>query len=71
MRVKMVPIVISTLGTKKLGRKTGGIGNQRKNQDYLIYGIVEIGQITQKIPGYLRRLAVIQTPMKGYQLKLG
>ena len=37
---------------------------------YPNHGIVEIGQNIKKNPGDLRRLAVIQTPVKNYQLIL-
>ena len=54
-------------GPQKLGKGTGRIGNQRKNRDQQDYRFVEIGQDTEKSPGNLRRLAVIQTPMKDHQ----
>ena len=34
------------------------------------YSIVEIGQNTEKSPGDMRRLAVIQTPVKDHELTL-
>ena len=45
----------------------------RKNstiRDYPDYRIIKIGQNTPKSPGDLRRLAVIQTPVKDHQLML-
>ena len=38
--------------------------------DYASYGIVEIGQYTMKSPGNLRRLAVTQTQVENYQIRL-
>ena len=43
-----------------IGTGTGGLGNQRRNEDHLDYGIVKIGPNTKKSPGNLRRLAVTQ-----------
>ena len=42
---------------------TGWIGNQRKNRNHLVYGIVKIIQNTVKSPDDLKRF-VIQTPVK-------
>ena len=53
-----------------LGKETGGIGNQRKNQDYADHGIDEISSATQKSPGDLKRLVVTQTRVKDNQLKM-
>ena len=36
---------------KGLGKETGGVGNQMKNQDHTEHNIVEIGWNTQKSPG--------------------
>ena len=47
---------------QRLGKETGRIENQRKNQDHLDYSIVEVSQNTQKSPRDLKRLAVTQTP---------
>ena len=49
---------------------TGGLGNKRTSGDHPNYGIVEIGQNTEKSPGDSRRLAVTQTPMKNQQVTL-
>ena len=49
---------IGSLGYKKAS------GNHPKNS------IIKIGQNTEKNPGYLRRLAVAQTPVKNLQLTL-
>ena len=43
---------------KSLGKKTGGIGNQRENGDHPNHSIVKIGQNTEKSPGDQKRLAV-------------
>ena len=61
----IIPIVIGAFGiiTKGLlkGREDLEVGGRVKTC------IVENGQNTEKIPGDLRRLAVTQTPVKGYQ----
>ena len=46
---------------KGLEKKTGGTKNQRKNRNHIDYSITKIGYNTQKSPGCLRRLTVIQT----------
>ena len=62
MKVTVIPIVIGALGT--VARRSGSVGNRRKNRDHPNYSIVEIGQNTEKSPGNLRRLTVTQTPVK-------
>ena len=52
------------------GKETGAIGDQRKNLDYIDYKIIKINDDTEKRPDVLRRLAVTQTPVKYYNLKL-
>ena len=42
MKETAVPIVVGTV-TKRLGRNTGGIENQKKNRDYFDHSIVKIG----------------------------
>ena len=42
----------------------GGLGNNRMNWDLPNYGIIEIGQNTEKSPADLRRLAVTKTAVK-------
>ena len=72
MRVTVIPNVIGELRTitKKLGKGTVRIENQRKKRDLLYYSIIKIGQNTVKSPRDLRRLAVSQTPVKDHQLTL-
>ena len=55
---------------KRIGAGTEGLGNKRTGGDSLNFSIVDIGQKTEKSPGDLRRLAVLQTPVKNHQLKL-
>ena len=43
MNVEVKSIVIRSLGTVHNGKKTRGIGNQRKNQDPPDHRIVKIG----------------------------
>ena len=45
-------------GPKRLGRKLGGIENQRKNWDNSNYNIVGNSQDTEKSPGNQRSLVV-------------
>ena len=52
---------------KKFGERVGGVGNRRKSRVHPNYNIVELTQNTEKSPGDLRSLAVIQTPVKDYQ----
>ena len=60
MRVSVIPIVVST---QRLGKKSGGIGNQKKNQDHSELNIIKIGLNIQKSPEDMRRLSVTQTPV--------
>ena len=54
---------------QRTGKRAGGVGNQRLNQDYPDYSIAENGKNT-KGSGYLKRLVVTQTPVKDHQLTL-
>ena len=65
MKVMVIPIVIGALATW-----TEGCGNKRMSTDNPNYGIVEIGQNTEKSPGDLRRLAVTQTLIRNHWLTL-
>ena len=49
---------------------TGGLRNKRMSGDHSNYYIIDNDQNTEKNPGDLRRLAVIQTPVKDHQLTL-
>ena len=53
---------------QSIGKGTGRLGNQRTSGEHPNYSIIKIGQNTEKSSGDLRRLAVIQTTMKNYQL---
>ena len=52
---------------QRLGR---GTENTRTSRDHLKYSIVKISLNTEKSPGYLKRLAVTQTPEKDHLLKM-
>ena len=67
MKVKIIPIVI---GHQRIIKGTGGLGNKGTTGEHLNYYIIENGQNTEKSPGDLRRLAVSQTPVKDYQLRV-
>ena len=49
---------------------TGGLGNKRAGVDLQNYGIIKIGLDTEENPVDLRRLVVIQTPVRNHQLTL-
>ena len=49
---------------------TGELGNKRTGGDHPNNSIIENSQNSEKCSGDLRRLAVIQTPVKNHQLKL-
>ena len=72
MRVTVIPIVVSALGTvsKSLVKKSGRIGNQWKNQDHSDYSIVKTNLNTQKSLRDVMGLAVTQTTVKDHQLIL-
>ena len=55
----------NSLQSQGLRKKTGGIENQRKNQDYLGYSIVKIGQNIHNSPGYQRRREILQGKNNG------
>ena len=68
IRVTVIPIVISALGTVPKYFEAGErVGNRRKNGNHPNYSIVEIGKNTEKSAGDQRRLAVTQTPVKDHQ----
>ena len=51
---------------QRVGTWTGGFENKRTREDHPNYSIIKISQNTEKSPADLRRLAVIQTPMKKF-----
>ena len=55
MKVTVVPIVISALGTipKGLERGAGRVGNCRANQTHSNHSIIAVDQNTETIPGDL------------------
>ena len=72
MKVSVVRIVIGVLGIIPKGLVKGledlEMGGQEG--DLINYSIIKIDQNTEKSPRDLRRLAVIQTPVKNHQLTL-
>ena len=58
MKVTFIPILIVAFGT--VTKETGGLGNKKTSGDHSNYSIIEIGLNTEKSPGYLGKLAVIQ-----------
>ena len=55
---------------QRIGKRTRGLKNERESRDNPNYCIAEIGQSTEKSPGDLSRLVVIQIPVKDHQLML-
>ena len=53
-------------GFQRFWKKTGGIWNQSKNQDHPDDCIFTISKSTEKSPGNLKKIAVIQTLVKHY-----
>ena len=51
-------------GPDERGEETGGVRNQRMSHDHAKNCIIEVYQHTEKSPGDLRRLSVVQTPVK-------
>ena len=68
----VIPIDIDALGMvpKSLAKVAGGDRNLRTSRDHPKYNIVEVGKNTEKCPGYLSWLAIIQSPVKDHQLTL-
>ena len=69
MKGTIIPIVIGDFGrvTKGLLKE---LGDWRTSRDPPNYSIIENDQNIEKSHGYLRILAVTQTPVKNQQLKL-
>ena len=70
MKVMVILIVISALGTVTKGLVQGLEDLEKTGQDHPNYCIIEILQNTEKSPGHLKRLAVPQTPVKDHQQTL-
>ena len=66
----VISLVTGALQSPKVGTRTGGLGSKRTSRDHYNYSIVEISQNTEKSLGDLRRLAVIQTPVRNHWLTL-
>ena len=72
MQVTIIPIVICAFGTltKGLLKELEDLEIGGQVETIPNYYILEDGQNTEKSPGYLRRFAVTQTPVKNHQLTL-
>ena len=69
MEPTLILIVIGTLGT--VNRElVQGLRNKKTSENHPNDSIIKIGQNTEKSPGDLRTLPVIQTPMKIHRLTL-
>ena len=53
--------------SKKKDKGTGKLGYKRARIDHQDYNIIKIDQNTEKSPGDLRKLAIIEKPMKNHQ----
>ena len=53
-----------------IGKETGRLGNKRTSRAHPDDSINKIGQNTEKIPGDLRRLPVIQTTVENQRFTL-
>ena len=51
-----------------MDRGNEGVGNEKTSEDYPSDSIVKIGQNTKESPVDLRKVAVTQTPVNGFQL---
>ena len=51
---------------QRIGTKTGGLGNRKTCEDHPKYSIIEIVLNTEKNPGDLWRLILIQTRVKNH-----
>ena len=62
MKVTVIPIGIGAFkySHQRNSKGTGGLGNKRTNEAHPNYNNVYIGQNTEKSPGDLRRLDVMQ-----------
>ena len=67
MKVTIIPIMIGAFGTVTKG--LGDLEIRGRVETIYLY-IIEIGQNTEKSPGDLRRVAVIQISVKDHQLTL-
>ena len=58
MKVTIIPILLLVLFPRDYDRTSG---------DHSTYNIIENGQNTEKSPGDLRWISIIQTPMRDHQ----
>ena len=66
-----IPSIIGALGRHQIiNKRTEVLGNNRTRGTHPNDSIIEIDQNTEKSPGDLRRLAVIQTSVKVHWLTL-
>ena len=71
MKVPVIPIVIGVLAVVFKGLVMGLEDSEMSTSgDLPNCSILKIGQNTEKCPGYLRRFAVTQTPLRNHQQKL-
>ena len=53
-----------------INKRSRGLRKKRTSKYHPDYCINKIGQNTEKSPGHLRRISVIQTPLRNHQLTL-
>ena len=68
----VITIIISVLGSvlQRFGKDPGRVGNRRTNLHFQNYSIIKFDQNTEKSSRNLKRLPVIQTPVKDHYLTL-
>ena len=55
---------------QRFGKWTRTLRHQRTSREYPNYSIIQFSQNTKKSPRDLKKLVVIQTPVKDHQLNL-
>ena len=72
MKVTVMPIVIGALvtDTKALAQGLENLEKKRTRRDNPNNSFIKIAHDTKKSPGYLRRLAVTQTPVRNHRVRL-
>ena len=72
MKVTIIPIMVGAFGTvtKGLLKRLEDLEFGGRVETIQTTALLINGKITEKSPGDLRRLAITQTPVKDYQLKL-
>ena len=70
MKITVIPSITGALGSQKLRKGAGSVGNRTTSWDHPNYRITKISLDIVESPGDLRKLAATQTPMKAHQFML-